>query len=206
MLLIWKFYLYLASDLASPPAASVSSSARGSRVPGQARPAGVLGAAGGRGPALGQGWGGPGRGGRPRRSHVARGLGQSRSSSASLGGRALQGVPGAGTAGVCARDPGAGTRSGDTARWVAWPGGWPDREGAHVVSRELARTQLARASVLRGAPSGSSSAVLGVQAVKAGVRAWPPATSSARADGGCPGAVPALNGNPEEAARLAVRG
>lgn len=35
MLLIWKFYLYLASDLASPPAASVSSSARGSRVPGQ---------------------------------------------------------------------------------------------------------------------------------------------------------------------------
>lgn len=73
-----------------------------------------------------------------------------------------------------------------------------------MVSRELARTQLARASVLRGTPSGSSSAVLGVQAVKAGVRAWPPATSSARAAGGCPGAVPALNGNPEEAARLAV--
>lgn len=66
---------------------------------------------------LGPRWGGPGAAGRPRAGHVARGWGQSRSSSARVGGRELQGVPERGgrlRAGPRSPDPRRGA-----ARWVA---------------------------------------------------------------------------------------
>lgn len=103
-------------------------------------------------------------------------------------GSARQGVPRARTAGGCARDPGAGTRGGGTARWVARDlclGN--ERPVVCVRGGTCAGAQLAPAE--RGASSGFPPAGPEVQAVKAGVRAGPPTASSPGADATLPGAA-----------------
>ena len=100
-----------AEDFASTLATSVS----GARVPGQAhRARGCSEMQAGQG--LPRAVGGAGRGPGGGTGGVTwRGCRRSRSSSAGDGRLARQGVPGARTAGDCARDPGAGTCGRGTA-------------------------------------------------------------------------------------------
>lgn len=166
-----------------------------SSLPAEARfPAGppVWGApsSGPYGARLGPGVGRAGDRGRPRRSHVAGGARQSRSSSARVGGRARQGVPRARTAGGCARDPGARDPRRGTARWVARPGGVSRARpwNSCPVGCIQGEPALGRCWSGQGwrAPSASSPAASGVRAAKVGVRAWSPTTSSTGADAPSP--------------------
>lgn len=138
---------------------------------------------------------------------MARGRGRRRSSSARVGGRARQGVPGAWTAGGYARDPEPGPAA------EARPGEWPGRAGAPggraPGGRAPGKPRPGRGSCVGlswrgqgwGTPPGPPLAVPSVRAGTATSSPLTGATPSVDAPG-----QPGFEWEPEEAARLAVGG